>query len=301
MTLGDYVQQFLDAKRAKSQKTFEFYRVGLSQFLDFTSTDIWPITDSEINAFLADCRARKLKQNTVFAYFRAIRSMFIWLEKRHVITHEQNPIYLVEKPDPAKKLPRAPKKEALQKLFTTIREAGGWLAARDLCIFGLLLDTGLRIGELASLTVDDVDLDNNEIFIDEQFTKSSASRIVVFTDKAKYYLACWLEYRSMLEFRLPPELNALFVSYWRGEWRTFTEDGIRQAKDAWLKRAGLSRFRVHDLRHAFAIYKLRNGGDLQDISDQLGHVNIATTAIYLKADGSGRRKRHEDTSALNDI
>lgn len=295
-----HIQDFLNAKASREAATVAFYELPLRQYREHVGPYFWPPTDSSINSYLAACKKRGCKPNTLFAYYRAIKTWLSWLHKRGVI--EANPIETVEKPIASKKIPRAPQPDILQQFFETIRaNQTGWRRARDLALFTLLLDTGLRVGELARLQVEDVHLAEREIRPDEG--KTHSERKVVVSPDAAERLGEWLELRASL--KLPARLRALFVSYahdrkaGKSRWYAFSGDGIRQSKDRWLARAGLSGIRVHDLRHAYAIYTLRAGGDLTDIQMQLGHENIETTAIYLVAADEGRAKRHAKTSPLH--
>ena len=161
-----------------------------------------------------------------------------------------------------------------------------------MAIFSLMFDTGLRIGEVEYLVIEHVDLSESTGDVEE--CKNDEDRSVVFEDAVKGDLRFWVQIRSQLN--LPPDLESLFVSRHRGEFRRFTQWGIRQALERHCRDAGIEGFTPHALRHAYAGHTLRNGGSLGDIQAQLGHANIATTAIYLKMPDEGRHKRHAESS-----
>jgi site-specific recombinase XerD len=291
-----HIQDFLHAKASKEASTIAFYELPLRQYREHVGDRFWPPNDSSINSYLAACKKRGLKENTLNAYFRAIRTWLIWLHKRGVI--ERNPIDLVERPSRSKLVPRAPKLAILTSWFETMKHEQSWQASRDLALFSLLLDTGLRVGEAARLRLDDLNYETQEIRIAGGKTKSE--RYIVFTRLAAQRLRAWEATRA--ELQVPAKLEHLFVSRPTGTmiWRDFVPDAMRAARDRWLARIGVEvPIRLHDLRHAYAIYTLKNGGDLEDIQHQLGHKNIATTAVYLIAYNEGRRVRHEVTSPLN--
>lgn len=298
-TLDRLIQLFLDAKASRKETTWKFYELPLRQFRDYSGPNSWPPTDTLINSYLAACRRRGLKQNTLYAYYRALKTWLSWLHKRGLI--EANPIELVERHQPAGKLPRAPRLKIVQAFFKAIsaNSAVQWRQLRDLALFHLILDTGLRVGEVANILVTDVDMEEMQIHIPE--TKTSEERYVVFSSLAAQHLKTWLTARSALP--LQANLQSLFVSYYfnEGQWRSFSAGGMREAKDRYFERIGIPAFRLHDLRHAYAIYSLRNGGDILDVQAQLGHKNISTTAIYLRALNDERGKRHEKSSPLTSL
>lgn len=294
-----HLQDFLNAKASKEDKTVAFYELPLRQYREHTGDHFWPPSDSSINSYLAACKKRGLKPNTIFAYYRALKTWLAWLTRRGVL--ERNPIELVERPARSKLVPRAPKLQILARWFEALQEGDQWQSERDLALFSLLLDTGLRIGEAARLRLDDLDLTAREIRVAAGKTKGE--RYIVLTALAAERLRAWLDCRKQLP-DLPAKLEHLFVSRPTGTkvWRPLTTDGMRSAKERSMARAGLEpTLRLHDLRHAYAIYTLKNGGDLEDIQRQLGHKNIATTAIYLIAVNDGRQERHEATSPLKSL
>lgn len=294
-----HLQDFLNAKASKEDKTVAFYELPLRQYREHVGDHFWPPSDSSINSYLAACKKRGLRPNTIFAYYRALKTWLAWLTRRGVL--ERNPIELVERPSRSKLVPRAPKLQILARWFEALQEGDKWQAERDLALFSLLLDTGLRIGEAARLRLDDLDLTAREIRVAAGKTKGE--RYIVLTALAAERLQAWVSCRKQLP-DLPAKLQHLFVSRPTGTkvWHPLSTDGMRSAKDRSLARAGLEpTLRLHDLRHAYAIYTLKNGGDLEDIQRQLGHKNIATTALYLMAVNDGRQERHEATSPLKSL
>lgn len=298
LPLEYHIQDFLNAKSSKEEATVAFYELPLRQYREHVGARFWPPTDSSINSYLATCKKRRLKPNTLFAYYRALKTWLGWLTRRGVI--ENNPIDLVERPDRSRLVPRAPKIGLLILWFAAMREADTWQSSRDLALFSLLLDTGLRIGEATQLRLDDIDYELLQIRLAAGKTKDE--RYIVFTGLAASRLKAWQAVRARLN--VPAKIEYLFVSRptTTRQFRMITTNGVRQAKIRWLKRIGIDNpIRLHDLRHAYAIYTLKKGGDLEDIQHQLGHKNIATTAIYLQAVNEGRQARHEQTSPLKDV
>ncbi len=289
--MDDYIQRFLRAKPFIAPKTRKWYLNALNQYQQFVGNE-WPPTEEHLCAFLDAILDRGLKPATINNYYRAIRAWLNWLHKRQLI--EQNPIELVDCPPKQKPLPRAPHSDDINRFFDVL--AGKidvrWQYCRDLALFSLAIDTGTRIGELAALEVQDVEMEFREVFI--KATKTHNERNIVFGPKTADELQQWLDCRTTLN--VPSDVSALFVSKPRGRWQSLTHWGMRRTLDKWCKWAKIKKFNFHALRHAFAIYSLRNHADLIDVQHQLGHAKLSSTAIYTYVVNLGRQERHNKTS-----
>jgi site-specific recombinase XerD len=295
LPLAYHVQDFLHAKATRSAKTITFYELGLRLYATHVGPRHWPPTDSSINSFLASVKAHGRKEATVHAYYRAIRTWCNWLHKRKII--EDNPMLLVEEPPKGRHLPRAPRAADVQALFDTLSRAaagvGRWDYVRDLALFGLLYDTGIRVGEAISLEVRDLTPMMGVAVIRE--TKTDEDRAVVFNKTTGDDIRRWLRVRE--ELQPPLHLHVVFISRHghytsRGGAGPLTDSGVRIALRRWCQRAAIARITPHQLRHAYAIHALRGGADILDVKAQLGHHNLSTTQRYTQALSAGRRKRH---------
>lgn len=291
------IADFLAAKAGKAEKTIEGYRSVLYQFRAHAGPHHWPPLSTVIDSFLIACKARDLKPSTIDDYYRGIKTWLAWLHKRGKI--ESNPIEWVERPPRPKLIPRAPPPSDLQKLFdhleTVARKGKGhWLDIRALAVWSLALDTGLRIGEIASLTIHDITLEKKRRLARVAGRKTHMDRVVVFDKTTARDLKYWIKARARLP--LPPSLTALFVCYIRGEWKAIGAPGIRQALSRCCQDIGLPHITPHQFRNAYAVYSLRNRSDLLDIQKQMGHQDISVTARYVLVDDTGRAKRHRKHS-----
>lgn len=294
--LDSAIADFLAAKAGKAPKTVEGYRSILYQFRAHAGPH-FPPTPTAIDKFLIDCKSRDLKDSTIYDYYRGIKTWLSWLVKRGILS--SNPIDLAERPPSPKLIPRAPRPEDLQKLFDHLEAVarkgkGHWLDVRALAIWALALDTGLRIGEIASLSIQDVTIQKRRRLVFVPGLKTHMDRVVFFDKTTAKDLKYWLKARARLP--LPPGLDALFVCYIRGEWKAIGAAGIRQALHRCCQSIGLPRITPHQFRNAYAVYSLRNRSDLLDIQKQMGHQSIATTARYTLVDDTGRAKRHRKHS-----
>ncbi len=298
-----HIADFLHAKATRSAKTVTSYELGLRLYREHVGHH-WPPTDSSINSFLASVKQRGCREATVHNYYRTLRCWCNWLYNREVI--EKNPIIFVEEPPKGKKLPRAPRAADVQALFATLSHTathiGRWDFVRDLALFGLIYDTGMRIGEVVSLKLADISPRMGTAMLED--TKTDEDRVVVFNQSTGRDLLRWLHTRE--ELNPPLDLQVVFISrhYHYGPARgtgPLTDSGIRAALRRWCQRAGIPRITPHQLRHAFALHALRGGADILDVMSQLGHHNLTTTQRYTKALGAGRRERHTRYSPRNNL
>lgn len=296
-TLDYYIGLFLEAKAARAPKTIKSYAGTLRQFRAYIGPRAWPITPEHIDSYIADCKRRRLKVSTIDTYYNILRIWLGWLTKRGKI--ETNPAALAEKPPHAKSLPRAPQIEHLQVFFQKLEAAankgkGHWLDVRALAFWSLVLDTGLRIGEVTALQVGDITIEKKRRFAFIVGGKTNQDRVVYFDKKASKDIKRWLRVRGKLP--IPASLTALFVSYIRGKWQALTSWGARQALSRRCKEWKLDHLRPHDFRHAYATYALRRGANRLDVQRQLGHAHMTTTERYVQIDETGRQKRHRKHS-----
>lgn len=287
------IADFLAAKAGKSPKTVLYYQTPLNQFRAYIGY-LWPPTPESIDAFLLACKQRGLKESSVEGYYKALKIWLTWLHKRGKLA--SNPIELAERPPAPKLLPRAPRLQELEKLFDYLENVadkgrGHWLDVRALALWSLALDTGLRVGELAALTVKDIFVEKGHRTALVKGGKTHQDRVVVFHKTTARDVKRWLKVRSAL-----PMLDALFVSHTRGKWDALTTWGMRQDLAEHCQRAGIAHLTPHQFRSGYAVYSIRNGADLLDVQRQLGHSNIATTSRYLRVDDTGRAERHDVSS-----
>lgn len=296
------IKAFLAAKAVKKPKTVDIYNSVLRLYAASVN-GLWPPTEDNINRFLATCRERGVSDATLYSYYRTLKTFCNWLYKRKRL--RENPIKLVEEPPKAQPLPRSPDREIVKELIEFLEHQskyGGWLTVRDLAIISLALDTGMRIGEIAALTLKDVDFVSRQIFVKGQ--KTGWDRYAKFSELCARDLARWDRVRAELaeSIRFPRhELDALFVCNPKGtkQWKPISTEGMRRMLKRKLKQARLNRFRFHDLRHAYCVYSLQHGNELQNIQRQVGHRNLTTTARYLLVVDDHRGKRHDETTPRN--
>lgn len=211
-------------------------------------------------------------RSSIRARFAALRSFFQFLIIRNHI--EVNPLAGIDLPKPEKRLPQfftnPQVTELLEKPKKTEKEkqAPAWMAMRDQAIFELFYSTGMRLSELVSLDVKNLDPISETARV---IGKGSKERICPVGGPA---LEAISKYRQAARVHAGP----LFINKSRGR---LTGRSIWLAMKKHLRNAGLpSTMSPHKLRHTFATHLLDAGADLRSVQALLGHASLSTTQIY---------------------
>jgi integrase/recombinase XerC len=157
-------------------------------------------------------------------------------------------------------------------LLKELHDRSNPLARRDRAIFELFLGTGVRIAELVSLDIDDVDLDGKHIYITG---KGGIPQAKFLKSSLRTLLRSYLKERRRL---IGSEVTALFVSS-RGTRLCCRQ--IAQRLAYWLGKTGIQKnVTPHGLRHTFATHLYASTSDLRLVKEALGHIHISTTEVY---------------------
>jgi integrase/recombinase XerC len=216
-------------------------------------------TANDLRSHLAKL-AKDHKKSTVARHLSALRQLFAYLTAKKIIARD--PTLLVDGPKVPKRLPRALSIEETETLADTP------MSERDKAIVELLYGSGLRVAELVSLDLNDVQHDNRVVKVTG---KRNKTRLVPYGDYAAIALDAWLKVRKA-------ECDALFVNN-RGQ-RLTTRTVARNLGRDGLKAGLQRRLHPHALRHSFATHLLSGGADLRGIQELLGHASLATTEKY---------------------
>ena len=182
-----------------------------------------------------------------------------------------------------KKLPKVLSKETLEKLLNSIDLSTPY-GVRNYCIVELIYSTGLRVSEVVSLNLGDIDFYKQIILVKG---KGKKQRYVIFNDITTAWLEIYIkEVRPRLYF-MPTK--ALFLSYCG---KRLTRFGIWYNYKKIAEKINVSS-KLHSLRHTFATDLLKNGADLRTIQVLLGHENITTTQIYTHIDNKYLKEAHK--------
>ena len=266
---------YLRAVRNYSPRTLTAYGIDLREFEAWLKSRRHPLDPSAIDplvvrGFLADLSLREKKRSTIARKISALRSFFDWMRREGFV--EDNPARDVLTPRQERKLPRFLDEGDVARLMDSV-PADTPAGLRDRALLELLYATGMRVGELAGLTVHDLHPSDNEMRV---MGKGRRERWVYFGSRARAALDAWLSARARGEIASRSE--ALFVNARGGR---LTDRSVRRIVHKRVREAALSRsISPHGLRHSFATHLLNRGADLRAIQELLGHASLKTTQRY---------------------
>ena len=298
MNLEELKRQFLEyleIERGRSVKTVENYDRYLTRFFSFAKVKLpKDITEQQVREFRLylnlqggtkiDGPLETMKRRTQNYYLIALRAFLKFLRKRGVESLSPERIEFAKVPERSldlispvelERLMKAPAKDTLE-------------GKRDQAILELLFSTGLRISELCSLSIDDVDLSRDEFSVRG---KGDKIRVVFISDEARAAIRNYLAGRKDME-------DALFVRYGKkahvGEDARITPRTVQRLLKYYAAKAGITRkVTPHVIRHSFATDLLSNGADLRSVQALLGHAHIGTTQIYTHVTDAHLRAVHK--------
>ena len=291
--------QHLIVEKGFSQNTAEAYRNDLNQFWEFlqkrrngngSSNGDYPWSSVDLDSFndyIVELRGRKGYRDTTTARkIAAIRSFFGFLFENGSIY--QDPTESLGSPRVGRSLPKFLSKEDVTRLLDAACKDSGNEARRDAAILELLYATGLRVGELVSLNVKDIDLQGSYI---RCWGKGSKERIVHLYPKAVKELKQYMTHTRPNLLKNRNGETALFVNH-RGE--RLTRQWVWNILKNYGAKAGIQQqITPHTLRHSFATHLLENGASLRHVQELLGHSSISTTQVYTHLTGHQLHKEYE--------
>jgi integrase/recombinase XerD len=284
------IQEFLDylvAERGSSDNTVAAYRNDLTQFHDFVThlnrragwTDL---TRDHLIEYILYLKEREYASATVARKVAAMKSFCHFLLRTGVIS--EDPAEDLDSPRVKKQLPHTLSTEEVDQLLALPAEGGRTpKALRDAALLELLYATGMRVSEVAHLTLDDLDLESGTV---RCVGKGSKERVMPLYPKAVESLQEYLE-KGRDELLSAGTTSApgahrdertLFLNP-RGE--QLTRQGLWLIIKGYARELGLEdRVTPHTLRHSFATHMLDGGAGLREVQKLLGHANISTTQVY---------------------
>ncbi|HWI51062.1 MAG TPA: site-specific tyrosine recombinase XerD [Symbiobacteriaceae bacterium] len=266
---------YLSVERGLAINTLESYGRDLRQYSEFLETDDESALDSvsrnTIVNYLLYLQSQGKATATIARRLAALKAFYQFLVREKRIGSD--PTANLESPKLEKRLPKVLSVTEVERLLAQ-PDAGQAAGVRDRAMLELLYATGIRVSELVSLDVTDVNLEMGYI---KCSGKGSKERIVPLGSLA---IQSCREYLSGARTRLVREREelALFVNHHghrltrQGFWKIVK----KYAEDAKIEKE----ITPHTLRHSFATHLLENGADLRSVQEMLGHADISTTQIY---------------------
>ncbi len=283
----DLFLETLVVERGLRANTLEAYSRDLNRLAEFLSARevrAWgEAAASDLRAYISHLRAQRLSERSVVRLLGSMRRFYRFLLKEEMIASDPVPEFSVR--GTTGRLPETLGSEEMRVLLDQPDEAKP-LGARDRAMLELLYGSGLRVSELVSLKLQQVDLEGNYLTVRG---KGAKVRLVPFGRWARDRLQRYLrEVRP--RFLTRGYSDHVFLTRSGGP---LTRQGFWKLLRGYARRAGLPhRVTPHTLRHSFATHLLEGGADLRAVQSMLGHADIATTQIYTHVSRSRVKQVH---------
>ncbi len=282
--LFQHVDKFLNHLRVEKNAagmTIVSYRTDLIQFFEFLSNrNSLPrelvsrelFNHKSVREYLTYLQNNGLSRSTMARKLATLRSFVRYLCREEVL--EGNPIASVATPKQEKRLPRFLYPKEIEVLLDApdIKRSSG---LRDKAIMELLYATGIRVSELVSLDLSNVDMRNGYIKV---LGKGGKERIVPMGEKACSAVG---KYLSIREQPIKQDIKFEKAVFLNKFGQRLTARSVRNIIKKYVQQVALNqKVSPHTLRHTFATHLLNGGADLRSVQELLGHVKLSTTQVY---------------------
>jgi integrase/recombinase XerD len=286
--------EFLSVEKGASGNTIAAYRNDLGQLELFIAGKKnghliqWPLVNqNQVMEYILHLKSQSYAEATVARKVAAVKSFFSFMQAEGRL--KANPTEQLASPKVGKMLPKPLTVQEVDELLEQPARRATPEAKRDRAMLELMYATGLRVTELVSLDVTDVQLEGEKPYV-RLLGKGNRERQIPLLDQPVQELA---EYIRFARPRLVGERaeTALFVNR-RGE--RLTRQGFWLILKGYAAGAGIrGRVTPHTLRHSFATHMLRGGMDIHKVQELLGHANISTTQVYTQVSREHIREAYE--------
>lgn len=273
----NFLKMFLDAKRIEgcSERTLNYYRTTVEHLISQIETGVRKISTEEIREYLSNYQKRNSCSNvTIDNIRRNISSFFSWLEEEDYIL--KSPMKRIHKIKTKTVVKNIISDEGIEKLRDNCKEK------RDLAIIDLLYSTGIRVGELVNLNIEDIDLEGRECIV---YGKGDKERRVYFDAKAKVHLKEYIGART-------DNNEALFVTLDEPHNR-LKISGVEIRLRKMGRMLDLDRIHPHKFRRSMATRAIDKGMPIEQVQKILGHSQIDTTMQYAMVNQSNVKTSHQ--------
>jgi len=286
------ILEFRLSSRAKalSPKTIKFYDDNLKIFISYLqeegiATDPSEIAPTTIRQFLA---SRDVSPHSLHAYYRTLRRFYNFLREEGYLSY--SPMDKVEPPKLPRLQPRYLSKDEVRKFFDAI-DTKSSIAIRNHSFFLFLLDTGARLSEALSLTMANLDLEDNRAFI---IGKGSAERYIFFGHRCSRFLGKYIFHHR------PNPIAGDFV-FLSSSGRRLDSSNVYHICKRIAGRANLRNVHCHCFRHTFATHFLGNGGSELALQRLLGHSSLTMVSRYAHFAKDHLAREHKTHSPADSV
>lgn len=273
----EYMDMFISAKRIEgcSERTLAYYKATIEHMLSIIVTPLRQVQTDDLRAYLVEYQLRNnCSKTTVDNIRRNLSSFFSWLEAEDYII--KSPIRRIHKIRTGSKVKETLSEECIEKLRDSC------LQIRDLAMIDLLYSTGIRVGELVSLNINDINFEERECIV---YGKGNKQRKVYFDAKTKVHLKRYLEQRKDYS-------EALFVTL-DSPFERLKISGVEIRLRKLGRLASLDqRVHPHKFRRSMATRAIDKGMPIEQVQKLLGHQQIDTTMHYAMVNQSNVKISH---------
>lgn len=274
--LDEYLR-YLEMEKGASPSTLRNYGSEIAQFAEFLEardiTSWQEVTPRLLEEWLGELARAGISPASVSRRLYEVRAFFHFLARRGYLA--ENPLVSMKGPKLGRRLPRY---LTVDEVFALLRAADGDspFALRDRAILELLYGSGIRLGELVALNVDDVDLERRELWVREG--KGGEERIALFGRVAAAVLHTYLSQGRPALVNPDRPTPALFLNRYGGR---LSRVSVTNIVHRYARLAGIRKeVTPHMLRHSFATHLMEGGADVRVVQELLGHKSPQTTQIY---------------------
>ncbi len=283
--INDFICYLQEVKNA-SKNTLQAYQNDLRKLQVFLEkqyiNSVAKISETNLNTYVLSLEKEGLSPASVSRNIAAIKAFLLYLLKNQVIL--KDPSERIKPPKVQKKSPQVLRTDSVNQLLLqpdTATKKG----IRDLAMLELLYATGIKVTELISLKVKDVNLSGRYITCGDK-----RERNIPFGKAAKAALASYLKIRDEAFNKKNNEYLFLNSS---GE--ALTRQGFWKILKTYAKMVGMTDINPNSIRHSFAAHLIENGADLSSVQEFLGHADITTTQVYLTQSFKNSREVYMNT------
>ena len=274
--MKDTINDFLDyitLEKGLTNNTKDSYSYDLECFENyFSNQKINNIKEQDLTQYLKYLsKEKKLSSRSIERHLTTLRGFYKYLKKMNVV--DTDITINIDNLKLEKRLPTTLEPDEIDKLLDIKLDTP--FNIRTKAMLEIMYSSGLRVSELVSLTINDIDMYNNTIIVNG---KGRKERIVPIGEIAKEALSNYLNCRNSLIKKKNGNPNELFLN---NHGLPITRNGFNFLLNNILEEKGIKKkVSPHTIRHSFATHMLDNGADLRTIQELLGHSDIVTTRIY---------------------
>ena len=286
--------QYLRIEKNATPMTLKSYSEDLEGWLEYTyelHSGRLPLLENidppEIRGYLAAMNEVNYAKSTAARRMASLRSFFRFAQRQGWCA--ENPAVSVRNPKIGRRLPVFLSTDEVKRLLAA-PDVTRWQGLRNRAILEVIYSSGIRVGELVGLDLDDLNLDEGMIQVRGKGMKERYAFLGHYAVRA---LTAWLRQRPEILKRHPEKVkgNPVFLGSTGGR---ITARSVERMVDKYIQETGLNRkVSPHTLRHSFATHLLNAGADIRSIQELLGHKNLVTTQIYTHVSLEAMRKAYD--------